>query len=73
MSELITAGLNLVFYGMGTVFVFLTVLVMVTMAMSALVRLSTRGSSPSDIQASEDPLLIAAVAAAVRKFRQSRN
>ncbi|NND82107.1 MAG: OadG family protein [Gammaproteobacteria bacterium] len=37
-TTLIDQGLNLMLYGMGTVFVFLTVLVFATGAMSAMVR-----------------------------------
>lgn len=73
MSEQITAGLNLVLYGMGTVFVFLMVLVLATIAMSALVGLTTPDTPTSSPEESEDPLLIAAISAAVKKFRQGRN
>ena len=37
MSPLVSEGLNLALYGMGTVFVFLTLLVLATMLMSWLV------------------------------------
>lgn len=73
MSEQISAGLNLVLYGMGTVFVFLIVLVLATIAMSALVGLTTPDTPASSPEESEDPLLIAAISAAVKKFRQRRN
>lgn len=76
MSELIAAGLDLVIYGMGTVFVFLTVLVLVTMAMSALVQLSIRlgtNGDEMDGDVSSDTVLMAAVTAAVKSFRKGHH
>lgn len=48
-STLIDQGLNLMLYGMGTVFVFLTILVFATRAMSFVVnRLSPEQASEAD-------------------------
>ncbi len=44
-SELLEQGVSLLIYGMGTVFVFLIMLVFATKAMSALVRTATRDSA----------------------------
>ncbi|MCH8533347.1 MAG: OadG family protein [Saccharospirillum sp.] len=76
MSDLLQEGLNLMLMGMGTVFVFLTVLVIGTTLMSKLVGLTT---SQSDIDskarsqstaAREDLTELAAVAAAVKVIHE---
>lgn len=75
MSDLIQEGLNLMLMGMGTVFVFLTVLVIGTTLMSRLIGLT---SSQSDIDskartpsaAREDLTELAAVAAAVKVIHE---
>lgn len=73
MSALISAGLDLVIYGMGTVFVFLALLVLVTMVMSALVQLLGNGDEAAGVSGAEDPALLAAVSAAVKFFRKNKN
>ncbi len=71
MSDLMSRAVDLVLYGMGTVFIFLTVLVGVTMLMSYLVQ---KGLGPVEpvIADSIDPLILAAITAAVKQFRQDR-
>ena len=69
MPELVSEGLNLALYGMGTVFVFLTVLVGVTHLMSWLVlRLSPQASAEQS--AGIDASKLAAITAAVHQHRQ---
>lgn len=71
MSDLMMNGLNLMLLGMGTVFVFLTLLVIGTFSMSRLVMMMPGAAEP-DAQSSgraparEDLVEVAAVAAAVR-------
>ncbi|MFT6751288.1 MAG: oxaloacetate decarboxylase gamma subunit [Candidatus Azotimanducaceae bacterium] len=85
MSPLVSQALDLVFYGMGTVFVFLSVLVLMTISMSALLSskgfsskgFSNRGLTNQGIGAgtegqSVDPKLIAAISAAVKRHRHSK-
>lgn len=75
MSDFLREGLNIMLLGMGTVFVFLTVLVIGTTLMSKLVGLTT---SQSDIDskarsqpaAREDLTELAAVAAAVKVIHE---
>ena len=80
MSEtenLLGQGLQLTLFGMGTVFVFLVLLIFATRAMSAL---AVRWSPPADTQevdsrpdpSTHDPRLLAAIAAAVRLYREGR-
>ena len=80
MSPLFSQALDLVFYGMGTVFVFLSVLVLMTMVMSALLsnkessngRLASQGIGAGSEGQSVDPKLIAAISAAVKRHRHSK-
>ena len=70
MSELVSQALDLVLYGMGTVFAFLTILVAVTLLMSYLINLN----QVADVQASTgstDPKILAAISAAVKLHRQN--
>ena len=74
MSELFSQAMDLVIYGMGTVFVFLTVLVFMTMLMSALIGTSTQTKTsigPTNDQ-TLDPKLLAAITAAVKRHRHSK-
>ncbi len=73
MSELIMSGLNLMVMGMGTVFIFLAVLVLGTTVMSQIIiRLPSTSEGETNATASrntsnnEDLTEVAAVAAAVR-------
>jgi oxaloacetate decarboxylase gamma subunit len=73
MSDLFLQGVNLAIYGMGSVFVFLTMLVGVTTLMSKLcgdvpavpVTVTPTVDSP-------DPHLLAAISAAVTAYRRPR-
>lgn len=73
-GELLTEGVNLMLLGMGTVFVFLTVLVLVTSLMSKLVlkytpvQLQAPDSSKANGQPSEQTLL-AIISAAIHAHR----
>jgi len=73
MSDLLLQGLNLALYGMGTVFVFLTMLVGVTALMSLLLKAAPAApSSVTPAAPAADPQLLAAVTAAVSEFRRRR-
>ena len=65
-NSLIKEGLELMLVGMGTVFVFLTLLVMVTTLMSRMVMRRQSKSTASDITDEE----IAAITAAVARHRR---
>ena len=65
-NELIDEGLTLMLAGMGTVFVFLTVLVVIMTLMS---RLIMRFQSPSDAAGPSDDE-VAAITAAVTQHRR---
>ena len=69
MSELVSAGLQLMLVGMGTVFVFLTLLVFATQAMSAIIRSMFPVEDATDA-ATETAAEIAAISAAVHQYRQ---
>ena len=75
---MIADGLNLMIYGMGTVFVFLTLLVLITMAMSSLVLKfspeepqpsATLGQQSSQLSA-QDPKLVAIIQAAISAHKK---
>ncbi len=70
-GELLEQGLELMLAGMGTVFVFLTVLVFATTGMSALVR----RFEPAPVAASEGPTAeeVAAITAAVTLHRRKHS
>ena len=73
MSDLLLQGLNLALYGMGTVFVFLTMLVGVTSLMSLLLKAAPAApSSVTPAAPAADPQLLAAVTAVVSEFRRRR-
>ena len=65
-GDLINEGLTLMLAGMGTVFVFLTALVIAMTSMSGLIR---RFQPPSDAT-TEDLEVVAAIAAAVKQHRR---
>lgn len=70
-------GLNLMLYGMGTVFVFLALLVVCTNVMSALVlrfypETLVEAPSPVKRQKTQDPRMIAVIEAAIAEHRKSR-
>lgn len=83
MSELITAGFNLALYGMGFVFIFLILLVILTTFMSTLVQrympapepvLPRRSAGKKPVQRSspagtDQGKLVAVISAAIRQHR----
>ena len=79
-SELISEGINLMLFGMGFVFVFLTLLVFVTGLMSSTVNKLVKPapeatSKPAPVSASaagNQDELIAVMTAAVHKYRSGR-
>ena len=80
-ADLLTEGLELMLFGMGTVFVFLAVLVVVTTLMSTIVQrffpdapepsLATT-PRPAPAKASNDEQLLAVISAAVHKYRSRK-
>ena len=68
-STLMQGGMDLMLYGMGTVFVFLTVLVFATSWMSALVRRFAPVPMAEEAGASEEE--VAAITAAIVRHRGS--
>lgn len=72
MHNLVQQGLDLAVYGMGTVFVFLTMLVFATSAMSRLLfaieSTAATATSRPPVDQIEDPRLIAAITAAIQQF-----
>ncbi len=68
--SLIEQGVELMLFGMGTVIVFLTLLVFATSAMSALVlRFSPPAEPPASPPPVKDGTLLAVIAAAIHKHR----
>ena len=72
MSPLISEGLNLALYGMGTVFVFLTMLVFVTMFMSWLVLKFSPLPEQEPISTSSQNKKMAAITAAIHAHRSKQ-
>lgn len=76
MSPLVSQGLELAAYGMGVVFVFLTLLVFVTMAMSKLVHMMEpaesldAASTPATSGTGPDAKQLAVISAAIHQHRQ---
>jgi oxaloacetate decarboxylase gamma subunit len=71
-GTLIDQGLELMLFGMGTVVVFLSLLVLVTSAMSALIERFAPLPPVVETAATattEDPLLLAVITAAIKKHR----
>lgn len=77
MSELMSSGLELMFAGMGIVFLFLTMLVYAINMMSSLIQRYfpeepvTSISTPATHNVSVDKSHIAAITAAVHQYRSS--
>lgn len=80
-ANILNEGVELMLYGMGTVFVFLAVLVVVTTAMSAIVQrffpdapepALTNTPRPAAPAASNDDQLLAVITAAVHKYRSRK-
>ena len=72
MSPLVSEGLNLALYGMGTVFVFLTMLVFVTMFMSWLVLKFSPVQEPEQAVASDQNKKMPAITAAIHAHRSKQ-
>jgi oxaloacetate decarboxylase (Na+ extruding) subunit gamma len=79
MDNLICQGLELAFFGMGTVFVFLSILIFACKAMSALLLGIAPEAAPAfaDTAAQkrvfgESGLLVAIITAAIRQHRNSK-
>ncbi|MEX2131768.1 MAG: OadG family protein [Pseudohongiellaceae bacterium] len=80
-NELIQQGIVLTLFGMGTVFVFLIVLTLVTIAMSRAVLRFAAPEAGDNVLAEpvanpatiEDPRLIAVITAAIRQYRKNRS
>jgi oxaloacetate decarboxylase gamma subunit len=71
MDELLQQGFELMVVGMGTVFFFLTLLVIATSAMSSLIRRFFEVPVPA-LQPDSDQAHVAAIAAAIAQHRQRR-
>ena len=79
-AGVIEQGLELMLYGMGTVVVFLALLVLATTAMSRLVNRylpepqpePVPGARPPARGAAQDPQLLAAISIAIHKYRSRR-
>ncbi|MCK5881933.1 MAG: OadG family protein [Sinobacterium sp.] len=80
--DLFQEGIQLMIYGMGTVFVFLAVLVVVTISMSYIVNRffpdvvqtiepKTRSTQPA-ATSSDDSTLLAVITAAVHQYRSNQ-
>ena len=75
-GNIISQGLELMLFGMGTVLVFLTLLVIVTSVMSALLNRFAPATEPGDADATlppaADATLLAVISAAIHKHRSRR-
>jgi len=76
MSELVSQGLALTVFGMGTVFVFLTILVFATNIMSTLVNKfapeEAAAPAPQAQTQGVDPQLVKVLSAAVKQYRANQ-
>jgi len=79
MSELVSQGLALTVFGMGTVFVFLTILVFATNIMSTLVNKFAPEEAPAPAAPAPqaqtqgvDPQLVKVLSAAVKQYRANQ-
>ena len=81
MSDVLTQAIDLVVYGMGTVVIFLTVLVGATMLMSYCLQTFFTAERPevtlrpsaAPSEGLTDPKILAALPAAVKKYREDHN
>lgn len=78
-DSLIDQGFNLMLFGMGTVFVFLTILVFATTLMSKLVNRfggpleeppSQESSAPATVTSQPSPQIMAAIKSAITEHRK---
>ncbi len=72
MPELMSQGLDLALYGMGTVFFFLTLLVFATMAMSALLSSAEGRQIEQEDGSEQDARIFAVITAAIQRYREGR-
>jgi oxaloacetate decarboxylase gamma subunit len=72
MSDLMSQGLDLALYGMGTVFFFLTLLIFATMAMSALLPSPEEQQLEQENGSEQDRRVLAAITAAIQRYREHR-
>lgn len=79
MDNLISQGFELALFGMGTVFVFLCVLIFATKAMSTLVlryeptvSVSSADTAAQDASAPDPSRLVAIISAAIAQHRSSK-
>lgn len=72
MPELMSQGLDLALYGMGTVFFFLTLLVFATMAMSALLSSAEVQQIEQEDGSEQDARIFAVITAAIARYREGR-
>ncbi|MEQ1739530.1 MAG: OadG family protein [Methyloglobulus sp.] len=75
MTEQIRSGVELMFAGMGIVFIFLTMLVVAINLMSALVQRYFPGATPKipSMPSSIDKVTVAAISAAVHQYRKKHH
>lgn len=77
MENLVSQGLELAAFGMGTVFIFLTVLIFVTRLMSFLVlkfqpiEASMPAATATQAKGLQDSQLIAVISAAIKQHRKN--
>lgn len=71
-AQLLETGLQVTFIGMTVVFILLTTLVGVVMAMSALCRRFAPETPPVSRAVEDDEQLVSAIAAAINHYRRSR-
>ena len=74
MSPLVSQGIDLVIYGMGTVFVFLTLLVIATVTMSRLTQMTLTELPATQRTENKDGASrkLAAITAAIHAHRQKQ-
>jgi len=71
-AQLLETGLQVTFIGMTVVFILLTTLVGVVMAMSALCQRFAPAEAPPVKKAAADDELVSVIAAAINHYRRSR-
>lgn len=77
-SNLLQQGVELMLFGMGTVFTFLALLVLATVLMSRIIGRwlpdeTTPSTSPSPLATSDDARLKVVIAAAIHQHRNKRD
>ena len=74
MNEMMSTGLEIMLVGMGTVFLFLAMLIVAVNIMTGIVqRFSSQEMSESTLVHQVDPSIIAAISTAVHQFRNKNN